>query len=196
MEGFFKLFVGKTPPPGEVGPEETLMANLPTACRMIANACEAYADHVETASKRIPEESNPITGDTLLPWDRARFGGDGHDGGLHELVSADMRIASLGKIPPAMDSSQARVPMPQPDGGGFLPSLPPFLAPLVRVPLLVPVGYRVPNGPRVQPVPPPTPSDPRFPPLTGPQQKKFQTWLNSLRAGTSRAAQGDLWPTS
>ncbi|MCX4958097.1 restriction endonuclease fold toxin-2 domain-containing protein [Streptomyces virginiae] len=183
VEGFFKLFVGKTPPPGEVGPEETLMANLPTACRMIANACEAYADHVETASKRIPEESNPITGDTLLPWDRARFGGDGHDGGLHELVSADMRIASLGKIPPAMDSSQARVPMPQPDGGGFLPSLPPFLAPLVRVPLLVPVGYRVPNGPRVQPVPPPTPSDPRFPPLTGPQQKKFQTWLNSLRAG-------------
>ncbi|MFB7786798.1 hypothetical protein ACFC1D_29330 [Streptomyces vinaceus] len=59
VEDFFKLFVGKTPPPSEVGPEETLMANLPTACRMIAKACEAYADHVETASRRIPEESNP-----------------------------------------------------------------------------------------------------------------------------------------
>lgn len=183
VEEFFKLFVGKTPPPSEVGPEETLMANLPTACRMIAKACEAYADHVETASKRIPEESNPITGDTLLPWDRARFGGDGHDGGLHELVSGDMRIASLGKIPPAMDSAQARVPMPQPDGGGFLPALPPFLAPLVRVPLLVPVAYRPASGPRVQPVPPPTPPDPRFPPLTPPEQQNFQTWLNSLRAG-------------
>ncbi|MET9598238.1 hypothetical protein [Streptomyces sp. NPDC006459] len=136
VEQFFNLFVGKTPPPGEVVGEETLMANLPAACRMIANACEAYADHVETASKRIPEQSNPITGDTLLPWDRARFGGDGRDGGLHELVSDDMRIASLGKIPPAMDSSQARVPMPQPVGGGFLPPLPPFLVPLVRVPLL------------------------------------------------------------
>ncbi|MFJ5022817.1 restriction endonuclease fold toxin-2 domain-containing protein [Streptomyces goshikiensis] len=183
VEDFFKLFVGKTPPPSAVGEEETLMANLPAACRMIANACQAYADHIETASKRIPEESSPITGDTLLPWHRPRFGGDGHDGGLHELVSADLRIASLGKIPPAMDSSQARVPMPQPDSGGFLPSLPPFLSPFVRVPLLVPVAYRPANGPRVQPISPPVPPSPRFPPLTGTQQQKFQTWLSSLREG-------------
>lgn len=30
---------------------------------------------------------------------------------------------------------------------------------------------------------PPTPPDPRFPPLTAPEQQNFQTWLNSLRAG-------------
>ncbi|ALO12582.1 Transcriptional regulator [Streptomyces venezuelae] len=44
-----------------------------------------------------------------------------------------------------------------------LPSLPPFLAPLIRLPLLVPVVYRPPTGPRVQPMSPPTPQDPRFP---------------------------------
>nr|WP_324603886.1 restriction endonuclease fold toxin-2 domain-containing protein [Streptomyces sp. NRRL S-241] len=82
-----------------------------------------------------------------------------------------------------MDSSQARVPMPQPDGGGFLPSLPPFLAPFARAPLLVPVAYRPANGPRVQPIAPPAPPNPRFPPLTAPQQQNFQTWLNSRCAG-------------
>ncbi|MGV4988712.1 hypothetical protein ACVB8X_37615 [Streptomyces sp. NRAIS4] len=49
--GFFEKFVGKTPPPGEVGDHDTLLANLPTACTMLANACDAYADHVETAKQ-------------------------------------------------------------------------------------------------------------------------------------------------
>ncbi|MGX1507139.1 UNVERIFIED_CONTAM: hypothetical protein RKD43_005764 [Streptomyces graminofaciens] len=181
-ESFFQRFVGKTPPPSEVGEDETLMANLPTACRMIAKACDAYADHIETARNRIPQERNPFTGESLFPWEHPRLGGDGHDGGLHELVAGDMRIARLGSIPPALDSAKARVTLPQPDGGGFFP-VPPFLAPLIRVPVLVPVAYRPPKGPRVQPIQPPTPPDPRFPPLTGAQQRTFQTWLNSLRPG-------------
>ncbi|WP_229910907.1 restriction endonuclease fold toxin-2 domain-containing protein [Streptomyces aurantiogriseus] len=183
VEGFFKKFVGKNPPPGEVGEDETLMANLPVACKMIANACDAYADHIETAKRRLPYEETSPTGEFLWPWEQPRFGGDGHDGGLHELIAGDMRIASLGKIPAALDSSKSRVPMPQPDNDGFLPGLPPFLAPLIRVPTLVPVAYRPANGPRVQPIPPATPPDPRFPPLTAGQQQEFQTWLNSLRQG-------------
>ncbi|MFE9853403.1 hypothetical protein ACFYPN_32075 [Streptomyces sp. NPDC005576] len=43
--------------------------------------------------------------------------------------------------------------------------------------------YRPPNGPRVQPIAPATPPDPRFPPLTSGQQHHFQTWLDSLREG-------------
>lgn len=68
VEGFFKKFVGKNPPPGEVGEEETLMANLPVACKMIANACDAYADHVETAKQRLPYDETSPTGEFLWPW--------------------------------------------------------------------------------------------------------------------------------
>lgn len=183
VERFFRKFVGKTPPPSEVSEDETLMANLPTACRMIANACDSYADHVETAKQRLPMDSNPIIGEFLMPWEQPRFGGDGHDGGLHELIASDMRIAALGRIPHALDSSKARVKMPRPDNDSPVPGLPPFLAPLIRIPTVVPVAYRPANGPRVQPVPPATPPNPRFPPLTPGEQKKFQTWLNSLRQG-------------
>lgn len=73
--------------------------------------------------------------------------------------------------------------MPRPDNDGPLPGLPPFLAPLIRVPTLVPVAYRPANGPRVQPIAPATPPDPRFPPLTPSERGNFQTWLNSLRQG-------------
>ncbi|MFG2814753.1 restriction endonuclease fold toxin-2 domain-containing protein [Streptomyces sp. NPDC048410] len=182
VESFFEKFVGRTPPPSEVGADETLMANLPVACKMLANACDAYADHIETAKRRLPyEETSPT--ENLWPWEQPNLGGDGHDGGLHELVSGDMRIAALGKIPPALDSSKERVPMPQPDEGGLVPGLPPFLAPLIRVPILVPAAYRPANGPRVQPIPPETPPDPRFPPLKPGEQQNFHTWLSSLRTG-------------
>ncbi|WP_030747006.1 restriction endonuclease fold toxin-2 domain-containing protein [Streptomyces sp. NRRL S-31] len=182
VEGFFKKFVGKNPPPSEVGEHETLMANLPVACKMLANACDAYADHIETAKRRLPyEETSPL--DNLWPWEQPSLGGDGHDGGLHELVAGDMRIAALGKIPPALDSSKARVPMPQPDSGGFAPGVPPLLGPLIRIPTLVPAAYRPANGPRVQPISPEIPLDPRFPLLKPGEQKNFQTWLNSLRTG-------------
>ncbi|MFE4588194.1 restriction endonuclease fold toxin-2 domain-containing protein [Streptomyces laurentii] len=184
VQTFFTVFVGKTPPSSRVGEDETLMANLPSACRMIAHACDAYADHIETALNKISQENTPFSGEPLPLWEQPLFGGEGRDGGLHELIAGDMRIAGLGDIPPALDASQAKVPMPQPDGGFRpLPSLPPFIAPLIRTPLLVPVGYRPPNGPRVQPIAPPTPPNPRFPPLTPPEQQDFQTWLNSLRAG-------------
>lgn len=110
-------------------------------------------------------------------------GGDGHDGGLHEAIASDTHITGLGNIPPALDTSKARVPMPQPEGSGFPPPVPAPIAPLIRVPLLVPAAYRPPNGPRVQPIPPPTPPNPRFPALTNDQQKSFRSWLQSLRAG-------------
>ncbi|MFF9771890.1 restriction endonuclease fold toxin-2 domain-containing protein [Streptomyces sp. NPDC014636] len=185
VESFFDKFVGKTPPPGEVGEHDTLLANLPTAGTMLANACDAYADHVETAKQRVPLENSGLTGDFLWPWEQPQFGGDGHDGGLHDLLASDTRITSLGKIPPALDSSKARVQMPQPDHGGFLPSLPPLLGPLIRVPTLVPAAYRpLPSStPHVQPLPPENPPDPRFPQLTPAEGTRFQTWLDSLRKG-------------
>jgi hypothetical protein len=183
VEHFFRKFVGKNPPPTQVSEDETLLANLPTACKMLANACEAYADHIETALQRLPAESNPITGEIQPIWERPMFGGDGPDGGLHELLASDTNINRLGHIPAALDTAQRRVKMPQPEGGGLLPNLPGFLAPLIRVPVMIPAAYRPPVGPRVQPIPPPTPQDPRFPTLTGPQQGDFQMWRNSLRAG-------------
>ncbi|MDX2591346.1 restriction endonuclease fold toxin-2 domain-containing protein [Streptomyces sp. WI03-4A] len=185
VEGFFEKFVGKTPPPGEVGNHDTLLANLPTACTMLANACDAYADHVETAKQRLPLENSGLEGDFLWPWQQPQFGGDGHDGGLHDLIAGDTRITSLGNIPHALDSSQSRVKMPQPDNGGFLPNLPPFLGPLIRVPTLVPAAYRpLPHStPHIQPVPPAMPPDPRFPQLTPSQGQNFQTWLDSLGKG-------------
>ncbi|WP_234046344.1 restriction endonuclease fold toxin-2 domain-containing protein [Streptomyces adelaidensis] len=184
VQDWFKVFIGKKIPPDEVGDDDTLIANLYAACKMLANACDAYADHIETALKRIPEESDPLFGEPLWGWEEPFFGGNGHDGGLHELVAGDTRIASLGSIPPALDQSKARVKIPQPDeGGGLFPSLPPIFPPLIRTPLIVPVAYRPANGPRVQPVPPPAPPDPRFPLLTGSEQNNFQTWLNSLREG-------------
>ncbi|WP_329295701.1 restriction endonuclease fold toxin-2 domain-containing protein [Streptomyces pseudovenezuelae] len=183
VEEFFTRFVGKRSPSSAVSEDETLMANLPSACKMLADACEAYADHIETAQRRLPYEQTSPSSDVLMPWEQPRFGGDGYDGGLHDLIAADTRITSLGQIPPALDSSQARVKMPQPDQHSLLPALPPFLAPLIRVPTLVPVAYRPSNGPRVQPIPPATPPDPRFPPLSPGERTKFQTWLSSLREG-------------
>ncbi|MFI7337058.1 restriction endonuclease fold toxin-2 domain-containing protein [Streptomyces sp. NPDC050085] len=181
---WFEKFVGKTVPPGKVGAEETLLANLHAACKMLADACDAYADHIDTALPKIPYEDNPLTGDPQPIWERPILGGNGHDGGLHELVSGDPKIASLGEIAHALDESKARVKIPKPDEGrGLLPPVPPFLAPLVRSPLLVPAAYRPANGPRVQPVPQPNPPDPRFPLLAGQEQKDFQLWLSSLRQG-------------
>jgi hypothetical protein len=183
VEEFFGRFVGKRPPSSAVSEDETLMANLPSACKMLADACEAYAAHIETAKARLPYEQTSPTSEVLMPWEQPRFGGDGYDGGLHDLIAADTRITALGQIPPALDSARARVKLPRPDNDSLLPGLPPFVAPLIRVPTLVPVAYRPANGPRVQPIPPALPPDPRFPPLTPAQRGNFQTWLSSLREG-------------
>ncbi|MFF3172930.1 restriction endonuclease fold toxin-2 domain-containing protein [Streptomyces sp. NPDC057900] len=184
VEGWFRRLVGKTPPPGEVGDDETLISNLYAACRMLANACDAYADHIDTALKEIPQEDDPLFGDPLLIWERPMFGGEGHDGGLHGLVAGDMRIAGLGNIPHALDKAKSRVTIQPPDErGGFLPSLPPFFGPLIRSPLIIPAAYRPPVGPRVQPISPPIPPDPRFPPLAGKASGEFHVWLSSLRQG-------------
>ncbi|MEV6115980.1 restriction endonuclease fold toxin-2 domain-containing protein [Streptomyces sp. NPDC052109] len=130
-------------------------------------------------------ENIELDGDFLWPWEQPRFGGDGHDGGLHDLIAGDTRITSLGNIPHALDNSQSRVKLPQPDNGGLFPNLPPFLGPLIRVPTLVPAAYRPlpPNNPHIQPIPPAMRPDPRFPQLTPSQGQNFQTWLDSLRKG-------------
>lgn len=72
---FFTTFVGKTAPPSSVAEGETLLANLPAACRMLARACDAYADHIDTALQRIPEEDDPLFGDPQMPWEKPLFGG-------------------------------------------------------------------------------------------------------------------------
>lgn len=184
IERFFQRFVGKVPPGNQPHSDEALLPNLSSACRALAAACDAYSDHIETALTRIPTESNPITGDPLFPWEEPVLGGNGHDGGLAGLVAGDTYIRRLASVPPALDSSQAKVKLPQLDTGPSLPDLPPWLAPVIRVPLAVPAVYRPAQpGVRVQPVPAPTPHDPRFPPLTGPQREKYRTWLASLRTG-------------
>jgi hypothetical protein len=74
VEEFFRRFVGKRSPSSSVSEDETLMANLPAACKMIADACDAYADHIETAKQRLPYEETSPTGEILMPWEQPRFG--------------------------------------------------------------------------------------------------------------------------
>lgn len=185
IEDYFKRFVGKGDPPSQPQGDEPLLPNLYAACRALSAACEKYADHIETALQQIPKDENPLTGEFLWPWEKAQFGGNGYDGGHSELVSSDSAILRLANVPHALDSSKARIKVPQTDTGSGLPTLPPFLGPIIRAPIMVPVGYTVPdpNVPYKQPVPPPVPPDPRFPRLTGTQQQSFHTYLNSLTDG-------------
>nr|WP_246531133.1 restriction endonuclease fold toxin-2 domain-containing protein [Streptomyces bathyalis] len=176
---FFAKYVDKHPPPSDVSEHETLFANLPTACKLLANACDAYADHVETAQRRVPEEADPVFGERLPIWEEPVFGGQGHDGGLYELVADDDHIKKLDGIPPALGVSRGKIEEPHHDQGSgpWLPMLPiPTVRGSVRV---FQAGFN--NGlVRVQPVAPPNPPDARFPALTAPQQQRFKTWLTSL----------------
>jgi len=195
IENYFKRFVGKGDPPGQPQEDEPLLANLYASCRALSAACEKYADHIETALQQIPKDENPLTGGFLWPWEKAELGGNGYDGGLSNLVSGDSTILRLANVPHALDSSQARIKVPQQDNGSGGTTVPPFLGPIIRVPIMVPVGYTVPN-PNVQykqPVPAPVPPDPRFPPLTGSQQQNFQTYLAGLKdGGYSGGTQDDM----
>ncbi|MFH9246732.1 restriction endonuclease fold toxin-2 domain-containing protein [Streptomyces lydicus] len=191
VNAFFVKFVGRDHPPAKADASCTLLANLPAACQQIANACDRYADHIETASKKSWGET---FSDALFDnggesvWDNPAFGGNGEDGGLHTAVTGDDRIMELASLGHSLDSSQERVPVPQPTPDPWKPSpiLPPGLPlPLPpRIPILIPAGYTKPDPSLYRPaIPPPVPPDPRFPPLTPTQRQSFNRWTSGLRDG-------------
>ncbi|MDF3292266.1 restriction endonuclease fold toxin-2 domain-containing protein [Streptomyces silvisoli] len=194
VNAFFTEFVGKDHPPGRVDENCSLLANLPTACSQLAKACENYADHIQTASHRASKDAmkdlfDKSVIDNLL--DSPTFGGNGEDGGLHAAVSSDDHILDLASVGHTLDSTQARVPIPNPSGDApplpGMPLLPPLRIPLTDIPIpeLIPASYNPPSGniPRAPAIAPPVPPDPRFPPLTPTQRAQFQQWLSGLREG-------------
>lgn len=198
IESFFKKFVGKVDPPDEVSQDEALLANLPAACFMLAKACEAYANHIESSREQAAKDRDPFMGNPKPLIDAPMFGGNGEDGGLHGKVSGDAAITRLADVAPALDRAQSRVRVPQPDGGPGLPGVPGLL-PLpripfpARVPTLVPVaayGAPKPGVPHRPPIGPPNPPDPRFPTLGPQDQGAFRTWLQSLEQGDITGGHG------
>lgn len=189
---FFKKFIGHGNPPGHVSDQDPLLANLPTACHQIASACENYADHIETASKRSWKDtiSDAFDGGGESVFDNPMFGGNGEDGGLHDAIAGDGKILSLAGLGHALDSAQKRVPVPRPKQGGkwWVPdgsSVSPMLPlPVGRVPIVIPAGYTDPD-PKLytQAMPPPSPPDPRFPALNLAQRQSFDRWAGGLRDG-------------
>ncbi|MGW7008452.1 hypothetical protein ACWGCW_38130 [Streptomyces sp. NPDC054933] len=106
------------------------------------------------------------------------FGGNGEDGGLHSAVTSDDHILDLASIGHTLDTTQARVPVPEPVKPPWpVPQVPLLPVPFDEVPVLIPAGYVEPdpNVPYRQPVPPPVPPDPRFPPLSPGQRKDFDS---------------------
>ncbi|MGW7490770.1 restriction endonuclease fold toxin-2 domain-containing protein [Streptomyces sp. NPDC054786] len=178
IDRFFTKFVGW---------ECTLLANLPAACQQIANACDRYADHIEIAHKTALDDASDFFGESSfqMPWEKPAFGGNGNDGGLLNAVVSDGRITQLASLAHNLDDSQARIPVPgpKPDVDGPMPGIPPFIR--VPAPILVPAGYRPadPSVPRGQPIPPPNPPDPRFPPLSAQERAAFTHWAGGLRDG-------------
>ncbi|MEU0936736.1 hypothetical protein [Embleya sp. NPDC005971] len=124
MEGFdayFKLFVGYQHAPNVPTDCATPAANLAAACRQIAQACDNYAAHVK-------RDQNDFHFPPRV------FGGDDD---LKNAVLSDPAIRVLGDLPPILDSTRARVVLPQ--GGGAAPGLP-GLPPVLPVPVpIVPV---------------------------------------------------------
>lgn len=125
------------------------------------------------------------------------FGANGYDGGLHDAVLGDPWIRDLGSVAHALDTSAARVSLPEPDapGGPGLPGLP-LPPPLIRVPVPIPLTLASYTGqapallPMVNPVDPAVPFADPVPPapgttrlLTAVEQQQFRTWMNSLRPG-------------
>ncbi|WP_063788486.1 restriction endonuclease fold toxin-2 domain-containing protein [Streptomyces chattanoogensis] len=190
---FFLKFVGHDDVPAKAESSCTLLANLPAACQQIANACDRYADHIETASSQswkntISDAIFEFGGESV--WDNPMFGGNGEDGGLHDAVSGDGRIMDLASLGHSLDSSQSRVRVPEPTPGPWmpkpiLPGLPPLPVPVAPgSPIMIPAGYTKPDPNLYRPaMPPPIPPDPRFPPLTPTERQSFRRWANSLRDG-------------
>ncbi|MFE2157035.1 restriction endonuclease fold toxin-2 domain-containing protein [Streptomyces lydicus] len=187
IDRFFTKFVGWETAPSQTDGSCTLMANLPAACQQIANACDRYADHIETAHKTALDDASDPFGETSwqMPWEKPAFGGNGYDGGLMNAVVSDGRITQLASLAHNLDASQARVPVPgpKPDIDAPMPGIPPFIR--VPAPILVPAAYFPPDPsvPRGQPIPPPNPPDPRFPPLSAQERAGFTHWASGLRDG-------------
>ncbi|MFF0061393.1 restriction endonuclease fold toxin-2 domain-containing protein [Streptomyces sp. NPDC005279] len=196
FQTYVKYCVGMTCPPAKAQDDEPLVTNLVAACTQLAKACDRYAEHVEAAKEKILQhQSDPFEVD--MPWDQPMFGANGYDGGLHDAVLGDPWIRDLGSVAHALDTSAARVRLPEPDAPGS-PGLPgvPFLPPLIRVPVPVPLTLASYTGqapallPMVNPVDPAVPFADPIPPVPGTtrllaaaEQQQFRTWMNSLRPG-------------
>ncbi|MFE9532551.1 restriction endonuclease fold toxin-2 domain-containing protein [Streptomyces sp. NPDC006691] len=189
---YFNNFVGFAAPPDNAHPDETLVANLVAACSQLAKACDRYADHVEDAKKKIQQhELDPFHMD--MPWDSPMFGGNGYDGGLKDAVLDDPWIHKLGDVAHALDTSEARVELP--DGSHNQPLLPglPLVPGLLPegIPVLV-ASYQggvsgVMPAPYVNPDPsipikdpvPPVPGTTRL--LSIDERKEFVSFVNTLK---------------
>ncbi|MEU4862523.1 restriction endonuclease fold toxin-2 domain-containing protein [Kitasatospora aureofaciens] len=182
---FFGAFVGRQGYPAKPEDDHTLLANLSSACKQLGDACENYAKHIDDAA-------SIFNGWFDAPWDNPIFGGNGDDGGLKSKVLGDTQILSLADTPHVLDDTQKRIPVPQGQPAPPKPSSPfpwilPFPAPLpVPGPLpLVPAVY-TPVNPSVQlrnPVPPPVPPMPGYPPLTPTELAAFRQWKSGLVTG-------------
>ncbi|MCX4958374.1 restriction endonuclease fold toxin-2 domain-containing protein [Streptomyces virginiae] len=206
FQSYFKHCVGLTCPPAKAQQDEPLVTNLVAACSQLAKACARYADHVEAAKAKIRDHKNDLF-EVDMPWDTPMFGANGYDGGLHDAVLADSWIHDLGDVAHALDSSAARVTLPD-AGGPAAPGLPgvPFLPPLIRLPVPLPIRLASYAGtpallPMVNSVDPGIPfADPIAPvpgttkPLTASEQQQFRTWMNSLTPGGFAAGGGPSDP--
>ncbi|MCZ1014385.1 restriction endonuclease fold toxin-2 domain-containing protein [Streptomyces noursei] len=184
FQDYFRRNIGTGHAPVQAQADEPLMANLVAACRQLANACESYGDHIETALAAIDVHKADFFR-LDLPWEQPMFGGNGYDGGLHEAVLGDPRIRQLGDIAHSLDSAQARIRLPGGDdaprppllpGGGLRVPVPIMLA--SATPTMVLMGQRVDPGlPQTDPLPP------NHPNLLSPaEQAAFRNWMRSLPA--------------
>ncbi|MER7660089.1 restriction endonuclease fold toxin-2 domain-containing protein [Streptomyces sp. NPDC096193] len=204
FRNYFSVSVGRTCPPERAQSDEPLVTNLVAACNQLAKACDRYADHVEAAKKKIQQNKLDLF-HAEMPWDAPRFGGNGDDGGLHAAVLTDPWIHQLGDVAHAVDAAQKRIKLPE---GSSAPSGPdfPFLPPLIRIPVPVPLtlaayGSRppglVPMGSGYDPTLnrdplPPEPGTTRL--LTPGEQTTFRTWVNSLPPGGFAGGGGPSHP--
>ncbi|WP_329396572.1 restriction endonuclease fold toxin-2 domain-containing protein [Streptomyces melanogenes] len=194
FQTYFKNSVGTGCPPALAREDEPLVTNLVAACNQLAKACDRYADHVQDAKLKIQQHhADPFTFD--MPWNQPMFGGNGYDGGLKDAVLDDPYIHQLGDVAHALDSSKARIRLPQGSGGPSLPWWRPF-PPLIpgpvpapfalasysgQLPGVLPMGNHVdPAVPWADPIPP-VPGTTRL--LSPAEQQRFRTWMNSLSPG-------------
>ncbi|WAP58784.1 restriction endonuclease fold toxin-2 domain-containing protein [Streptomyces sp. S465] len=191
---YFDLFIGAGDRPAETAEGEALLANLATACHEIADACYAYAGHVEDA-KADWMAGGMSLGDSLLDND--------NDHGLNDAVCGDTRINGLGRIPGVLDGSGRKAKLPEPSGpwDPDLPSI--FPAVPLRVPLpSIPVVAKAPASSGTSGIfaafyanrKPPSPGPPRpgvnpkgpIPPesgtkrLSAKEQADFRKWMSGL----------------
>ncbi|WP_327383479.1 restriction endonuclease fold toxin-2 domain-containing protein [Streptomyces sp. NBC_01207] len=195
FQSYFKHCVGFACPPVKAQQDEPLVTNLVAACAQLAKACHRYADHVEAAKAKIRDHKNDLF-EVDVPWDTPMFGANGYDGGLHDAVLADSWIRDLGDVARALDSSAARVTLPDAQGPAAPgPPVVPFLPPLIRMPVPLPIKLASYAGtpallPMINSVDPGIPfADPIAPVpgttklLTASEQQQFRTWMNALTPG-------------